>query len=108
LTRSAAPGSTLVFATTTSYVMGAGLRTTAEIEQYFCRERVTAHPIPRPAALLRNVVAPSNHPTKIVQKRLGHSTIRATMDIYSHVLPGTQETTGKLASRLVRKEASGQ
>ncbi len=28
---------------------------------------------------------------KIVQERLGHSSISTTMDIYSHVLPGLQE-----------------
>ena len=28
---------------------------------------------------------------KIVQERLGHSTIAVTLDIYSHVLPGMQE-----------------
>jgi len=30
------------------------------------------------------------HP-KIVQDRLGHSTIAITIDTYSHVLPGLQE-----------------
>jgi integrase len=30
------------------------------------------------------------HP-KIVQERLGHSTIATTIDSYSHVLPGLQE-----------------
>jgi site-specific recombinase XerD len=30
------------------------------------------------------------HP-KIVQERLGHSWIRMTLDIYSHVTPGLQE-----------------
>ena len=30
------------------------------------------------------------HP-KIVQKRLGHSTISVTLDTYSHVAPGLQE-----------------
>ena len=30
------------------------------------------------------------HP-KIVQERLGHSTISVTLDIYSHVAPGLQE-----------------
>ncbi len=28
---------------------------------------------------------------KIVQERLGHSSIAVTMDIYSHVVPGLQE-----------------
>jgi len=30
------------------------------------------------------------HP-KIVQERLGHSTISVTLDIYSHVVPGLQQ-----------------
>ena len=30
------------------------------------------------------------HP-KIVQERLGHSTIAITLDTYSHVVPGLQE-----------------
>ncbi|SEU24429.1 tyrosine-type recombinase/integrase, partial [Paenibacillus sp. NFR01] len=30
------------------------------------------------------------HP-KIVQERLGHSSIQITLDTYSHVLPGLQE-----------------
>jgi len=30
------------------------------------------------------------HP-KIVQERLGHSSIQMTLDIYSHVAPGLQE-----------------
>ena len=30
------------------------------------------------------------HP-KIVQERLGHSTIQITLDTYSHVAPGLQE-----------------
>ncbi len=30
------------------------------------------------------------HP-KIVQERLGHSTIAITLDLYSHVMPGMQE-----------------
>ena len=36
------------------------------------------------------------HP-KVVQERLGHSTIAVTMDIYSHVTPGMQsEAVAKL------------
>jgi site-specific recombinase XerD len=30
------------------------------------------------------------HP-KIVQERLGHSSIRLTLDLYSHVTPGIQQ-----------------
>ena len=31
------------------------------------------------------------HP-KVVQERLGHSTISTTLDTYSHVAPGLQQT----------------
>ncbi len=34
------------------------------------------------------------HP-KIVQERLGHSTVATTLDIYSHVLPGLQEAAAR-------------
>ena len=34
------------------------------------------------------------HP-KIVQERLGHSTIAVTLDTYSHVSPGLQEAAAK-------------
>ncbi len=34
------------------------------------------------------------HP-KIVQERLGHSSIAITLDIYSHVSPGLQEAAAK-------------
>lgn len=34
------------------------------------------------------------HP-KIVQERLGHSSIEMTLDIYSHVMPGIQEAAAK-------------
>ena len=34
------------------------------------------------------------HP-RIVQERLGHSTIAVTLDIYSHVSPGLQEAAAK-------------
>jgi len=32
----------------------------------------------------------NEHP-KVVQERLGHSTIAMTLDTYSHVLPGLQQ-----------------
>jgi len=42
------------------------------------------------------LLASGVHP-KVVQERLGHSTIAATMDIYSHVTPGMQsEAVAKL------------
>jgi len=33
--------------------------------------------------------------TKIVEERLGHSTITITLDTYSHVAPGLQEAAAK-------------
>jgi integrase len=48
------------------------------------------------------LLASGVHP-KVVQERLGHSTIAITMDIYSHVTPGMQsEAVAKLdLARLV-------
>lgn len=50
--------------------------------------RVLLHDLRRShaTAMLKNKVHP-----KVVQERLGHSTIAITMDIYSHVLDGMQE-----------------
>ncbi|MFN7929334.1 MAG: tyrosine-type recombinase/integrase [Blastocatellia bacterium] len=43
---------------------------------------------------------------KIVSERLGHSTIRLTMDTYTHVLPTMQrEATSKLEGMLYKKKA---
>ncbi|MGE5367793.1 MAG: hypothetical protein ACM3PO_11095 [Betaproteobacteria bacterium] len=41
--------------------------------------------------MLKNKVHP-----KVVQERLGHSTIAITMDIYSHVLEGMQEAAAEI------------
>jgi len=43
------------------------------------------------------------HP-KIVQERLGHSTIAMTLDIYSHVAPGIQEAAAESFDTLFSKE----
>ena len=40
------------------------------------------------------------HP-KIVQERLGHSSISMTLDIYSHVAPGLQEAAAKKFDNIV-------
>ena len=54
-------------------------------------------------ALLRAGVHP-----KIVQERLGHSSIRVTMDIYSSVLPGMQrEAIDRLAAMMGEKGSIG-
>ena len=41
------------------------------------------------------------HP-KIVQERLGHSTISMTLDTYSHVLPTMQKEAAEKLDRLYR------
>lgn len=41
------------------------------------------------------------HP-KIVQERLGHSTIATTIDTYSHVLPGLQEAAARAFDEQVK------
>jgi len=40
------------------------------------------------------------HP-KIVQERLGHASIQTTLDTYSHVAPGLQETAAESFDNLV-------
>jgi integrase len=40
------------------------------------------------------------HP-KIVQERLGHSSIQMTIDTYSHVAPGIQEAAAKRFDELL-------
>ncbi|MCI0830822.1 MAG: site-specific integrase, partial [Chloroflexi bacterium] len=41
---------------------------------------------------------------KVVSERLGHATIATTMDIYSHVLPGIQESAAlALDAKLAKK-----
>lgn len=48
------------------------------------------------------------HP-KIVQERLGHSSIRITLDLYSHVLPGLQKDAAwKFDEWLARYDDNGQ
>jgi len=44
------------------------------------------------------------HP-KIVQERLGHSTIAITLDTYSHVVPGLQEAAAKRFDAVLSNKA---
>jgi integrase len=46
------------------------------------------------------------HP-KIVQERLGHSSIQVTLDTYSHVVPGLQEAAAESFDRLVSSRYNG-
>jgi len=43
------------------------------------------------------------HP-KIVQERLGHSSVTITLDTYSHVVPGLQEAAAVRFDELVLKK----
>ena len=40
------------------------------------------------------------HP-KVVSERLGHASIRITLDIYSHVLPGMQDEATAQIERML-------
>jgi integrase len=51
------------------------------------------------------MLAQGVHP-KIVQERLGHSTIAMTLDTYSHVVPGLQEAAAKKFDSLFFKQIS--
>lgn len=45
------------------------------------------------------------HP-KVVQERLGHSTIAMTLDIYSHVAPGIQQAAAESFDKVLNKSVS--
>lgn len=45
------------------------------------------------------------HP-KVVQERLGHSSITMTLDLYSHMVPGLQEVAARSLDGLLSKEKS--
>ncbi|MBN2074774.1 MAG: tyrosine-type recombinase/integrase [Dehalococcoidales bacterium] len=45
------------------------------------------------------------HP-KVVQERLGHSSIQLTLDTYSHIVPGLQEAAALNFDNLVYKKNS--
>lgn len=45
------------------------------------------------------------HP-KVVSERLDHSSIRITLDTYSHVLPGLQEAAAQRFNELMEKDVS--
>jgi integrase len=45
------------------------------------------------------------HP-KVVQERLGHSSIEMTLDVYSHVVPGLQEAAARRFDELLNAETA--
>jgi integrase len=46
------------------------------------------------------------HP-KVVQERLGHSSVAFTLDRYSHVIPAMQEDAAETVARLVNHDQEG-
>lgn len=46
------------------------------------------------------------HP-KIVQERLGHSTVQTTLDTYSHVVPSLQEDAAERINLLLKPSVGG-
>lgn len=45
------------------------------------------------------------HP-KIVQERLGHSTISTTLDTYSHIAPGLQQAAARGFDDILNKDST--
>lgn len=45
-------------------------------------------------------------PPKVLQERLGHSSIQMTMDVYSHVMPNMQQEAAETFSQKLRKNFS--
>ena len=43
------------------------------------------------------------HP-KVVQERLGHSTVQITLDTYSHVVPSLQQDAAERMNRLLKRD----
>lgn len=47
-----------------------------------------------------------NISTKVVAERLGHSSVRTTLDAYAHVLPGMQEADSEKLEELLKTGTS--
>lgn len=62
--------------------------------------RMRFHDLRHSAATI--LMAAGVHP-KVVQERLGHSTIAMTMDIYSHVLPSMQRDVADKIDDMFKK-----
>ena len=60
--------------------------------------RIRFHDLRHTAATL--LLSEGTHP-KVVQERLGHSTIGVTLDVYSHVLPHMQREAAAKLDRLL-------
>ena len=70
-----------------------------------CVKRIHSHDARHTHASL--MLKQGIHP-KVVQERLGHSTISTTLDIYSHVVPGLQEAAARSFDNLIVKKPEKQ
>lgn len=66
--------------------------------------RVRFHDLRHSAATL--LIADGAHP-RAVMELLGHSTIRVTMDVYSHIMDGTKRETAAAMSRILSAKSGG-
>src|SRR5262249_45544141 len=64
--------------------------------------RAAADPALRPEDSSATLLLLANEPTKVVSERLGHSSVRLTLDTYSHVLPGMQEQAAKKLNAILK------
>lgn len=53
---------------------------------------------------MATILLAANVNPKVVQERLGHSTIATTMDIYSHVLPSMQQDVARKIGEMFKDE----
>ncbi len=54
---------------------------------------MTCHERPQGGPLQAVIPIRHGESVKVVQERLGHASIRITLDLYSHVLPDTQRAS---------------
>lgn len=59
---------------------------------------------PGPASHARDDPAAGRRASKVVQERLGHSTIAITLDTYSHAIPAMQEDAATRGAGIIDKE----
>jgi len=53
---------------------------------------------------MATILLAANVNPKVVQERLGHSTIATTLDIYSHVLPSMQQDVARKLGEMFKDE----
>ena len=58
-------------------------------------------------AASRAVSPPALEHPRVVQERLGHSTMTLTLDAYTHVVPGMQELASLRLEKLLKSAGAG-